>query len=119
MGLKDSVVTFLVGLVIGSAGIHTGALLVLGSSHIETAAVTALVGAVVWFLASHFFGWVPFFGIVLTFFTWLAVINSRYSGGWTTALKIAAVAWVASVVGDYIMRELGFRRSHAVGVPEA
>lgn len=119
MGLKDSLVTFAVGLVIGTAGIHAGALFVIGSSTIQTAFVTALMGAAVWFLASHFLGWVPLFGIVLTFFTWLAVINARYSGGWTTALKIAGVAWVASVIGDYIMREFGFRRSHAIGVPEA
>lgn len=119
MGLKDSLVTFTVGLIIGSVGIHVGALFVIGSSSIQTAVVTALLGSVVWFLASHFFGWVPLFGIVLTFFTWLALINARYTGGWTTALKIAGVAWAASVAGDYIMREFGFRRSHAVGVPEA
>lgn len=111
--------TLAVGLVIGTLGIHVGALLVLGTSQIENAAVTAVLGSIVWFLASHFFGWVPFLGIVLTFITWLAVINGRYPGDLLVAAKIAAVAWVASVIVDYLMKYLGIRDAHAVGIPEA
>lgn len=119
MGLTDSLVTFAVGLVVGAVGIHIGALLVLGQSSFLTAASTALVGAIVWFLVSHFLGWVPLLGIVLTFITWLAFINGRYSGGMVTAAKIAGVAWVAAVAADFLLRRLGFRKAHAVGVPEA
>ncbi|MFB6174458.1 MAG: hypothetical protein ABEJ87_00600 [Candidatus Nanohalobium sp.] len=119
MSLKDSLVTFAVGLVVGAIGIHVGALLVLGTSQFPHAATTAVLGAVVWFLASHFFGWVPFLGIVLTFITWLGVINGRYPGGMMTAAKIALVAWAASVTVDYFLKYIGIRRAHAVGVPEA
>ncbi len=119
VGLKDSILTFFVGLLIGTLGIHLGALLVLGHSSISTAASTAVTGAIVWFFASHFFGWIPFLGIVLTFITWLAFINGQYSGGLMTAAKIAGIAWIASVTADYMLKYFGFRKAHAVGVPEA
>lgn len=119
MGLTDSLITGLVGLVVGTLGIHLGALLVLGQSSLVTAASTAVGGAIIWFLASHFFGWVPFLGIVLAFITWLAFINGQYGGGLTTAFKIAAVAWVSSIVVDYLLKYIGIRKAHAVGVPEA
>ena len=119
MGLTDSLVTFVVGLVVGTLGIHLGAIVILGQSSIGTAAFTAAGGAVVWFLASHFFGWVPLLGIVLTFIVWLAFVNGQYPGGLTDAAKIAGIAWVASIVADYILKFMGIRRAHAVGVPEA
>jgi hypothetical protein len=119
MGLTDSLVTFVVGLVVGTLGIHLGAIVILGQSSIGTAAFTAAGGAVVWFLASHFFGWVPLLGIVLTFIVWLAFVNGQYPGGLVDAAKIAGIAWVASIVADYILKFMGIRRAHAVGVPEA
>lgn len=119
MGITDSLITFVVGLVVGAVGIYLGALLVLGQSSFLTAASTAFFGAMVWFLASHFLGWVPLLGIVLTFITWLAFINGRYSGGMVTAAKIAGVAWIASVTADFLLRKLGIRKAHAIGVPEA
>lgn len=119
MGLTDSLITFTVGLVVGTIGIHLGALLVLGHSSIATAASTAVGGAIVWFLVSHFLGWIPFLGIVLTFVTWLAFINGQYSGGLRTAAKIAGIAWVASISVDYFLKYIGIKRPDAVGVPEA
>lgn len=119
MGLTDSLVTFAVGLVVGTLGIHVGALLVLGQSSITMAASTAVGGAVIWFVASHFFGWVPLLGIVLTFVTWLAFINGQYGGGLRTAAKIAGIAWAASITVDYLLKYVGIRKAHAVGVPEA
>ena len=119
MGLTDSLLKFATGLIVGTLGIHVGAILVLGQSGIETAAFTAVGGAAVWFLASHFFGWVPFLGIVLTFIVWLAFINGQYPGGLTEAAKIAGIAWVASVVADQILKVIGIRNPDTVGVPEA
>lgn len=119
MGLTDSIVTFVVGLVVGTLGIHLGAIIILGQSTIQTAAFTAIGGAVVWFLASHFFGWVPLLGIVLTFIVWLGFVNGQYPGGLTDAAKIAGIAWVSSVMADYILKFIGIRKAHAIGVPEA
>lgn len=119
MGLMNSAITFAVGLVIGTLGIYLGALLVLGESSLALAASTAVLGAVVWSLVAHFLGWIPFLGIVLTFIVWLGFINARYSGGLLTAGKIAAIAWTASITADYILKYLGLKRAHAVGVPEA
>lgn len=119
MGLTDSLIKFATGLVVGTLGIHLGAILVLGQSSIQTAAFTAVGGAVVWFLASHFFGWVPLLGIVLTFIVWLAFVNGQYPGGLRDAAKIAGIAWVASIVADQVLKMMGIRNPDAVGVPEA
>ena len=78
MGLTDSLVTFVVGLVGVTLGIHIGAIVILGQSTIGPAAFTAAGDAVVWFLASHFFGWVHLLCIVLTFIVSLAFVIRQY-----------------------------------------
>ena len=119
MGLRDSLFTFAIGLVVGAAGIHIGALLVLGESAVQLAFFTALGGAVVWTIARHFFGWVPLLGIVLTFIIWLGFVNGQYSGGLREAAKIAGIAWVLSIGADFILHLMGLKKVHAIGVPEA
>lgn len=119
MGLKNSIIKLITGLVVGTLGIHGGALFVLGESTLQTAATTAVGGAVVWFLASHFFGWVPLLGIVLTFIVWLGFINGQYPGDLRTAAKIAGIAWAASITADQLLKTFGIRNPDAVGIPEA
>lgn len=119
MGLYNSVIKLIVGLVVGTLGIHVGALVILGESTLATAASTAVGGAVVWFLASHFFGWLPLLGLILTFIVWLGFINGQYPGGLETTAKIAGIAWAASIAADQLLKILGFRNPDAVGIPEA
>lgn len=87
-------------------------------SSIETAAITALAGAVVWAVVGLFMGWIPLIGSVGTFVVWLVVVTQTYSVGIGTAFRIAVFAWIISFVVTHIESLLGFR-SKAMGVPGA
>lgn len=119
MALLDSLVVFVVSLLVGAFGIYVGARVVTGTSDYAYAVVTALIGAVVWVVVGLFFGWIPFLGPLLTLVAYVAVINVRYPGGWLAALGIALVAWLASIVVLYVLALLSVASFEAVGVPGA
>ena len=117
MALVDSLVVFVVSLLIGGVGIYVGARLVVDESDFGYAVVTALIGAVVWAVVGFFLGWIPFLGALLTLVAYLAVINYRYPGGWFDAIVISLVAWIASLAVLYLLAFLGFVAFDALGVP--
>jgi hypothetical protein len=119
MAVVDSIVVFLVSLLIGALGIYVGARVVTGYEDYTYAIVTALIGAVVWAVVSLFFGWIPLLGPLLTLVAYVAVINYRYPGGWVDAVVISLVAWIASLVVLYVLAVLGVATFEAVGVPGA
>lgn len=119
MALVDSIVVFVVSLLIGALGIYAGARVVTDVDDYVYAIVTALIGAVVWAVVGFFFGWIPFLGALLTLVAYLAVINYRYPGGWVNAIVIALVAWIASIVVLYVLAFLGLVTFEALGVPGA
>jgi hypothetical protein len=45
------------------------------------------------------------------------MVNGRYPGGWTTALLIALVAWLVTLVVLSILAALGFVTYEVIGVP--
>lgn len=117
MALIDSVIVFVVSLLIGALGIYVGARLVVDHDDYTYAIVTALIGAVVWVVVAFFLGWIPFLGPLFALIAYIAVINVRYPGGWVNAIVIALIAWVASVVVLYVLAVLGFATFEAVGIP--
>ena len=117
MALVDSVAVFVVSLLIGGVGIYVAARVVVDESDYGYAVVTALIGSVVWGVVGFFFGWIPLLGPALTFLAYLAVINSRYPGGFWDAVVITLVAWLASAVVLYLLAALGLVAFEAVGVP--
>lgn len=117
MALVDSIIVFVVSLLIGGFGIYAGAWLVTGQQNYSHAVVTALVGALVWGIVSFFFGWIPFLGAALTLLAYLWVINLRYKGGWVNAALIALVAIVAITGVLYILVALNIAAPDALGVP--
>lgn len=119
MALLDSIVVFLVSLLIGALGIYVGARVVANVDNYGYAIVTALIGAIVWAVVSFFVGWIPFLGPLLTLLAYIAVVNYRYPGGWMNALLIALVAWVASLIVLYLLAFVGLATFDAVGVPGA
>lgn len=79
---------------------------------LEHAALTALLGAVVWALLAG----VPLVGGALALVGWFLVLRWRYPGATTRAAIHAAVAWaIASLTVD-ALAVVGLRLS-AVGVP--
>ncbi|WP_424020053.1 hypothetical protein ACOZ4N_20215 (plasmid) [Halorientalis pallida] len=117
MGLVDSLVVFVVSLLIGALGIHVGARIVTGENDFEHAVWTALFGALIWGIVGYIFGGIPGLGPVLVFLAYLWVIKRRYSGGWLSAAAIALVAWIAAILVLSVLAEVGITEFDAFGVP--
>ncbi|WP_313696188.1 hypothetical protein [Halorarum halobium] len=117
MALIDTVIVFLVGLLIGALGIYVGARVLTDADDYTYAIVTALIGSVVWAVIAFFVGGIPFLGPLLALIAYLGVINWRYPGGWTTSAGIALIAWVSVLVILYVLAFLELATFEAVGVP--
>ncbi|MXV63191.1 hypothetical protein GS429_14160 [Natronorubrum sp. JWXQ-INN-674] len=115
--MLDSLVVFLVSLLIGALGLHIGAIVIADVSDYTHAFFTALFGAIVWSLIGFFFGWIPFLGPVIVLLAYLAVVKRRYPGGWIDAAGITVVAWVSVLVVLYTLAAVGLTTFDAVGVP--
>ncbi|WP_049895456.1 hypothetical protein [Halopiger xanaduensis] len=113
----DNLVVFGVSLLIGALGIYAGAKVIVDSSDYTYAIITALIGAIIWGVVGLFLGWIPLLGPLLAFVAYLAVINSRYPGGWVDAAAITLIAWVSVLVVLYVLAVLGVTAFDAVGVP--
>jgi hypothetical protein len=107
VAVGNSLVLFIVTLLIGGLGIYVGASLVAGSRDYGHAVVTAAIGSLVWGITSFFLGGVPVLGPVLVFLAYLAVIKWRYRAGWITAAGIALVAYVTVLVVLALLSNLG------------
>lgn len=114
-----SIVVFVVSLLLGALGLYIGARVIAGVEDYTHAIVTALIGAIVWAVVGFFVGWIPLLGPLLVLLAYIAVINTRYPGGWTTAAMISLVAWLTILVVLYILAMLGITGFEAAGVPGA
>lgn len=117
MAIVDSLVVFVVSLLIGALGIYVGARVITDRDDYTYAVVTALVGALVWVVVAFFVGWIPFLGPLLALLAYVTVINFRYPGGYVDALAISLVAWIASLLVLYVLAAAGVSTFEAVGVP--
>ncbi|ELY46885.1 hypothetical protein [Natronorubrum tibetense] len=113
----NSLVVFLVSLMIGGLGIHIGATVIANVSDYTYAFFTALFGAIVWSVVGFFFGWIPFLGPAIVLLAYLAVVKRRYPGGWIDAAGITLVAWLSVVVVLYGLAFAEITTFDAVGVP--
>ncbi|MDG5761859.1 hypothetical protein QA600_21285 [Natronococcus sp. A-GB1] len=113
----DSLVVFVVSLLIGAFGIFVGARIVVDTEDYTYALITALIGAIVWAVVGFFLGWIPLLGPLLVFVAYLAVINARYPGGWIEAIVITVVAWLSVLVVLYVLAVIGVTGFEAAGVP--
>jgi hypothetical protein len=117
VALLESLIVFVVSLLVGGLGIYVGSRVFTDTHSYTRAVVTALFGAVVWAVAGFFVGWIPLLGPLLVLVAYVALVNWQYPGGWTTAAGIALVAWVTSAVVIYALALLGIVAVNAVGVP--
>jgi hypothetical protein len=119
MALLDTLVVFLVSLLIGALGIYVGARVVTGVDDYAYAVVTALIGSVIWVAVAFFVGWIPFLGPVLAFLAYVAVLNARYPEGWVSAVAIALVAWGTALAVLYVLAVFDLATFEAIGIPGA
>lgn len=116
MALIDTIIVFLVSLLIGAAAIYVGARIIVGESDFTYAIISALIASIVWSVVAFFFGWIPLLGPLLALIAYVGVINWRYPGGWIRAGGIALIAWVTSVVILYLLSMVGLIAPDAIGV---
>ena len=119
MALIDSIVVFVISLLVGALGIYVGARVLTDENDYSYAIITALIGSLVWVVVAAFVGWIPFLGPLLALVAYIAVINYRYPGGWISAIGIALIAWIASLIVLYVLALVGVAGFDALGVPGA
>lgn len=114
----DTIIVFVVSLLVGSLGIYVGVSLATNEAiGFGGAALTALLGALAWGVVSFFVGWLPLVGALLTLVAWIGAINLRHSGGWGTAALIGFVAWAVASGVLYALAMAGLVSASAVGIP--
>lgn len=117
MALLESLIVFVVSLLVGGLGIYAGSRIFTDTRSYTRAVVTAVLGALVWAIAGFFVGWIPLVGPLLVLLAYIAVVNWQYPGGWTTAAGIALVAWLTSAIVLYVLAALNIVAATAIGVP--
>jgi hypothetical protein len=116
--LVSAVFVFVVNLIIGAIGIHTGArLLIDQDTGFGRAIATAFIGAIIWAVVAFFVGWIPIVGPILTLIAWIGFVNRQYPGGWGTAAGIGIVSWIVVLIILYILSLVGLVGLNAIGVP--
>lgn len=119
-GIVSAVLVFLVSLLVGTAAIHLGArLLIDRDTGFRRAAITAVVGAIVYTVLGYFLGFIPLVGPVLMLLAWVGVINWMYPGGWVTAAGVGIVAWIAAILILFALTTIGVVTPEAFGIPGA
>ena len=117
MALLDTIVAFVVSLLVGALGIYLGARILTDVEDYTYAIVTALIASLVWTIVAFFVGWVPLLGPLLALIAYVGVINYRYPGGWLDSIGIALIAWIASIAVLYVLALLNLSTFSAIGVP--
>lgn len=119
-GIVSAVLVFLVSLLVGTAAIHLGARLMIDrDTGFRRAAITAVVGAIVYTVLGYSLGFIPLIGPILMLLAWIGVINWMYPGGWVTAAGIGIVAWIAAILILFALTTIGLVTPEAFGIPGA
>jgi len=97
MVIIESVIGFLLSLVVSAIIIYFAAKLLGEKEGFMTAIYAAVIGAVIYAIASYFLGagWIS---SLIAGFAWLFALVSLYSIGWLKALVIAIVIWIFAII---------------------
>jgi hypothetical protein len=121
MPLSESVILFVVSLLIGAFGVYIGGLVVADTDDFGEALLVALVGALAWSIVGSLVGAVPIIGPLLApvvaLLVYIAIVKWRYSVSWLRAGGIALLAWIISLGVLTVISNLGLANLDAVGVP--
>jgi len=114
MAVIDLLIGFVASLLVGALGIYVGGRVITDIDDYSYAVITALVGAVVWWLVSAI---VPFVGSLVALVAWIYIINARYPGGWGKAIGIGLVAYLTVWIVLVVLNSLNLIAADALGVP--
>lgn len=121
--LSTSIVALVASLLVGGLAIHLGATFALKSRNYTHAVVTALLGAVAWWLVGIALDEIALGGFggpissLVGMVVWVGVIRWRYEAGWLRAGLIGALAWIAALVVLAVLSAFGLEGVGAFGIP--
>lgn len=121
MALSESVVLFVVSLLIGAFGVYVGGLVVAGTDDFGEALLVALLGALVWTAVASLLGDLPVVGRLLApvaaLVGYVAIVRWRFSVTWLRAGGVALLAWIIALGVLTAISSLGVSNLDPVGVP--
>ena len=105
MALQETLIGFVISWVVSAIIIFVAAKLLGEREGFGTAVVAALVGALIYWLASYLLGFGLLASLIAGIF-WLIALGSLYNMGWLKALLVALVVWVFSILVGWVLPTL-------------
>jgi hypothetical protein len=105
MALLEVVIGFLISLVVSGVIIYLATKLLGEKEGFGTAIFAALIGAIIFALASYFIvvGWIA---ALIGGIAWLIALSSLYNIGWLKSLVIAIVIWIFAAIVSWVLPNL-------------
>lgn len=102
MAFLTTFVGFLISLVISSLIIYLAAKLFGETEGFGTAMLAALIGAIIFAIASYFIatGWIA---ALIGAIAWLLALRSLYQIGWLKSLLIAIIIWAFATLASLVL----------------
>ena len=100
-----TIIGFLISLAVSAAIIYGAARLFHEREGFGTAVVAALIGAVIFWLASYLLG-AGILASLIGGIAWLIALGSLYNMGWLKAFVVAVVIWIVSSIVSWILPTL-------------
>jgi hypothetical protein len=114
----DTILVFVINLIVGTGAIHLGARLIVDQdTGFMRALLTAVLGALAWAAVVFLLPAVPVLGPLLALVIWVTVINWLYPGSWLTAAAIGIVAWLVATGLLWVLASFDLVGFEAFGVP--
>ncbi len=105
MALLQTVVGFLVSLIVSTIIIYVVTKMFGEKEGIGTALLAALVGAIIYAIAYYLLGG-GFLAAVIGGVGWLIALGSLYKIGWLKALVVAVVIWIIATIVGFVLPTL-------------
>ncbi|MBN1274774.1 hypothetical protein JXA12_00570 [Candidatus Woesearchaeota archaeon] len=102
MAFLGVLIGFLISLAVSGVIIYLATKLFGEEEGFGTAMLAALVGAIIFALASYFIG-IGWLAAIIGGIAWLVALGSLYNVGWLKSLGIAIVIWVFATIVSWVL----------------
>lgn len=102
MAFAELLLGFLISLIISAIVIYLATKMLGEKEGFGTAILAALIGAVIFALASYLLG-VGWLAALIGGLAWLITLSSLYSIGWLKSLAIAVVIWILATIVSLVL----------------
>lgn len=98
----ETIIGFLISLVISAIIIYVATKLFGETEGFGTAILTALIGAVIFSLASYLLG-AGLLAALIGGLAWLIALGSMYNMGWLKSFVVAVIIWIFAAIVSWIL----------------